>query len=81
MPEYALIPKSYSLFPYFKVVPCLILGLFRRFFHSYASILAQSYKGWVGWKRGGAGRGGRVGREEENPPGEDTGPPVTPRWS
>ena len=33
--------------------------------------------GWVGgeeWRVG-------VGREEENPPGEDMGPPVTLRWS
>ena len=28
----------------FEVVPCLILGLFRQFFHRCASILAQSYK-------------------------------------
>ena len=39
----------------FEVVPCLILGLFRRFFRRYASILAQCYEG-VG------------GREEEKPP-------------
>ena len=30
-----------------------------------------------GW----AGRDREVGREKEKPPGEDTGPPVTPRWS
>ena len=29
----------------FEVVPCLILGLFRRFFRRCASILAQCYKG------------------------------------
>ena len=39
----------------FEVVPCLILGLFRRFFRRCASILAQCNEG-VG------------GREEENPP-------------
>ena len=39
----------------FEVVPCLILGLFRRFFRRCASILAQYYEG-VG------------GREEEKPP-------------
>ena len=41
----------------FEVVPCLILGLFRRFFRRCASILAQCYEGV----------GGR-GREEEKPP-------------
>ena len=44
-----------SLFT-FEVVPCLILGLFRRFFHRYASILAQHYKG-VGGRRVGVGGG------------------------
>ena len=43
----------------FEVVPCLILGLFRRFFRRSASILAQCYEGV-----GGEG----VGREEEKPP-------------
>ena len=33
-------------------------------------------RGWVG-----AGRGGGRGGSRKNPPGEDTGPPVTPRWS
>ena len=46
----------------FEVVPCLILGLFRRFFRRCASILAQCYewvggreegRGWVGWEGGG----------------------------
>ena len=39
----------------FEVVPCLILGLFRRFFHRCASILAQGYKE-VGGRE--VGRGG-----------------------
>ena len=42
----------------FEVVPCLILGLFRRFFRRCASILAQCYKGVGGWEE----REGRVGR-------------------
>ena len=51
----------------FEAVPCLILGLFRRFFRRCASILAQCYEGgWVGGRRG--GWGGGVGREEEKPP-------------
>ena len=44
--------------------------------------------GWVGGRRGGAGRGGEGragvggwGGKKKNPPGEDTGPPVAPRWS
>ena len=50
----------------FEVVPCLISGLFRRFFRRCASILAQCYKGvggWEGWAggRGGGGRGGGEG--------------------
>ena len=47
----------------FEVVPCLILGLFRRFFLRYASILAQCYKGVGGWEedRGWMGRGGGEG--------------------
>ena len=47
----------------FEVVPCLILGLFRRFFHRCASILAQSYKGMGGWVGGGEGRVGVGGGE------------------
>ena len=46
----------------FEVVPCLILGLFRRFFQRRASILAQCYEGGVGGREE-----GRVGREEEKP--------------
>ena len=65
----------------FEVVPCLILGLFRRFFHRCASILAQSYKGVGGWEAGGAGRGGGGEGGGKSYPGEDTGPPVAPRWS
>ena len=42
----------------FEVVPCLILDLFRQFFHKCASILAQSCKGVSGWV---GGREGRVG--------------------
>ena len=38
-------------------------------------------RGWVGGWREGAGRGGGLGRAEEKPPDEDTGPPVAPRWS
>ena len=60
----------------FEVVPCLILGLFRRFFHRCASILAQSYKGVGGWE---AGRGGGWGGRWKKLPGEDTGPPVAPQ--
>ena len=53
----------------FKVVPCLILGLFRRFFRRCASILAQCYEGgWVGGRRGGGG--GEGGGKTS--PGEDT---------
>ena len=48
----------------FEVVPCLILGLFRRFFRRCASILAQCYEGVGG--RGGEGLVGG-GREEEKP--------------
>ena len=65
----------------FKVVPCLILGLFRRFFHRCTSILAQHYKGWVGGRQGEAGRGGGWGGRWQKLPGEDTGPPVALRWS
>ena len=67
----------------FKVVPCLILGLFRRFFRRCASILAQCYEGVVGWEGGGEGRvgwGGGEGRVGwgggegggKTSPGEDT---------
>ena len=52
----------------FKVVPCLILGLFRRFFRRCASILAQCYEGVGGREEGRGGWGGGVGREEEKPP-------------
>ena len=62
----------------FEVVPCLILGLFRRFFHRCASILAQSYKGMGGQE---AGRGEGWGGSWQKLPGEDMGPPVAPRWS
>ena len=54
----------------FEVAPCLISGLFRRFFRRCASILAQCYEGvggweegWAGGRRVGVGRVG-VGREE-----------------
>ena len=58
----------------FKVVPCLILGLFRRFFRRCASILAQCYEGVGGWEGGGEGREGWGGEEggEKTSPGEDT---------
>ena len=39
-----------------EVVPCLILGLFRRFFRRCASILAQCYR--VGGEGGAGGEGG-----------------------
>ena len=42
----------------FEVVPCLILGLFRRFFHRCASILAQCYKGVSGQEAERSGEGG-----------------------
>ena len=45
----------------FEVVPCLISGLFRRFFRRCAPILVQCYKGW-GVGGGGMGGGG-VGEE------------------
>ena len=53
----------------FEVVPCLILGLFRRFFQRCASILAQCYEGVGGREegRGGWGEGGG-----KTSPGEDT---------
>ena len=44
----------------FEVVPCLISGLFRRFFRRCASILAQCYEGVGGWE-GRVGRGGGEG--------------------
>ena len=59
----------------FEVVPCLILGLFRRFFRRCASILAQCYEGVGGREEGRGGWGGGwaggrrgVEREEEKPP-------------
>ena len=48
----------------FEVVPCLILGLFRRFFQWCPSILAQQYKGWVSGRQVKVGKGGGVEREE-----------------
>ena len=53
----------------FEVVPCLILGLFRRFFRRCASILAQCYKGVGGREegRGGVGRGGGEGGRQKPP--------------
>ena len=56
----------------FEVVPCLILGLFRRFFRRCASILAQCYEGVGGREEGRVGWGG--GREGggKTSPGEDT---------
>ena len=56
----------------FEVVPCLILGLFRRFFRRCASILAQCYKGVGGREEGGwGGVGGGEGGGKTSP-GEDT---------
>ena len=51
----------------FEVIPCLLLGLFRRFFRRCASILAQCYEGVGGREegRGGEGGEGRVGRGGE----------------
>ena len=43
----------------FEAVPCLILGLFRRFFRRCASILAQCYEGVGGRGGWGGGWGGR----------------------
>ena len=43
----------------FEVVPCLILGLFRRFFQRCASFLAQCYKGVGGWEGGWEEGGGK----------------------
>ena len=50
----------------FKVVPCLISGLFRRFFRRCAPILAQCYEGVDGWegRRGGEG-GGKTSPSED----------------
>ena len=45
----------------FEVVPCWILGLFRRFFRSCASIFAQCYKRWAGGRRGRGGWDGEGG--------------------
>ena len=63
----------------FEVVPCLILGLFRRFFRRCASILAQCYEGVGGREEGrggwgGGGEGGVGGGEGggKTSPGEDT---------
>ena len=56
----------------FEVVPCLILGLFRRFFQRCASILAQCYEGWVGGRRGGEGGVGGGEGGGKTSPGEDT---------
>ena len=47
----------------FEAVPCLILGLFRRFFRRCASILAQCYEGVGGREEGRGGWGGGVGRQ------------------
>ena len=48
----------------FEVVPCLILGLFRQFFHRCALILAQCYKG-VGGRRVGVGGGEGDGKNSQ----------------
>ena len=58
-----------------EVVPCLILGLFRRFFRRCASILAQCYEGVGGREEGRRGGEGGVGGGEggeKTSPGEDT---------
>ena len=66
----------------FEVVPCLISGLFRRFFRRCASILAQCYKGVGGWEeREGRVGWGRWGGRRQKPPGEDTRWPAAHRWS
>ena len=62
----------------FEVVPCLILGLFRRFFHRCASILAQRYKGAGGWAGGGRGGGGGGESSQVKTRGHHA---VAPRWS
>ena len=51
----------------FEAVPCLILGLFRRFFQRCASILAQCFE-WVGGRRGGEGGVGGWGGRRKNLP-------------
>ena len=58
----------------FEVVPCLILGLFRRFFQRCASILAQCYEGVGGREERRGGEGGVGGGEGggKTSPGEDT---------
>ena len=58
----------------FEVVPCLILGLFRRFFQRCASILAQCYEGVGGWQEVRGGWGGGEGGEGggKTSPDEDT---------
>ena len=55
----------------FEAVPCLILGLFRRFFRRCASILAQFYEGVGGREEGRVGWGGGEGGGKTSP-GEDT---------
>ena len=40
----------------FEVVPCLILGLYRRFFRRCVSILSQRYERMSGWEEGWGGR-------------------------
>ena len=52
----------------FEVVPCLILGLFRRFFRRCESILAQCYEGVGGREGGGDGGVGGWGGRRKNLP-------------
>ena len=52
----------------FEVVPCLILGLFRRFFTGVHQFWPSVTRGWVGGRREGAGKGGVVGRDVAKAP-------------
>ena len=61
----------------FEVVPCLILGLFRQFFSQVCINFGPALQGVGGQESGKGGEGGRW----QKLPGEDTGPPVTLRWS
>ena len=59
----------------FEVVPCLILGPFRRFFQRCASVLAQCYKGLHRMRGGVGGEGGG-----KTIPGEDTRSQLAHIW-
>ena len=64
----------------FKVVPCLISDNFFTGVHQFWPSITRGE--CVGGREGQVGVGdGRWGGRWQNPPNEDTGPPVTPRWS